>query len=626
MLNLLPLAAVSPPLLPALGVFSLIIILMAVTVGDRLIVRGMNRFRIWLTPWFKSQPSPWLELSWSLLQWGLRLGLWVTGVIGVLLLPASNPLQRWLLLTFTPVVNRLTSLLSTPLFTLGKATITLTSLFTLMVVSLALVLLSRWLRNWIKQRVLTRLGLDRGNQEAIAGVIGYLFTALGIIIVLQTIGIDLSSLAVLAGVLGIGLGFAFQQLASNFISGLTLLVEQPIKVGDFIEVDGLLGTVEKISIRSTVLRTNDNLCVIVPNNRFLERNVVNWSYASPKSRIHLPVGVAFGSDTVLVTEALLAAARQDARVLSHPAPSVWFKRFGDSAYEFELLVWIDEPKDFEPIKSALNFLVEQELSYRGIEIPFPQRELRVRHTEELRLLFNPPTPPVPPSPAPPSHPPIPPPQAVQSSFSAPGQFAQDQTLRVLLRKVAYFANCSDAELRVLIERGYQKFFRSGQVIFRANQPGDTFYIILSGSVEVLSEGQWSPNQAETPPLAVSIDPKATFIQVENQVLATLGKGDFFGEISLLTGALRSATVRAVEDTILFVVDRNALQKLLQEYQELAERIAIELAQRQQVLRELGLLNQEDESNLVDKTPLQRIRQRLQTLFSLSDRPGGPGHA
>ena len=160
------------------------------------------------------------------------------------------------------------------------------------------------------------------------------------------------------------LGFGLQNLASNFISGVTLLIEQPIRVGDFIEIDKLLGTVENISIRSTTVRTLDGVFVIVPNIRFVENNIINWSYRDPRCRLHVSIGVAQGSDTLLVTEALLAAARKDPKVLTDPPPRVWFKGFSESAMLFELLVWTNQPTESEPIKSALYFGIDREFHHR----------------------------------------------------------------------------------------------------------------------------------------------------------------------------------------------------------------------------------------------------------------------
>ena len=481
------------------------------------------------------------------------------------------------------MVKNLEKIFTTPLFYLGDKHLSLSSIVELLFLVLGVFIVARVLSEWIKRGLLVRMKLDRGSREAIAALSSYILAGCGLIIVLQSEGINLRSLTVIAGVVGIGFGFGLQNLASNFISGITLLFEHQIRVGDFVEIDNLLGTVENISIRSTIIRTIDGLFVIVPNIKFVENNIINWSYKDPKCRIRVPVGVAYGTDPLLVTEVLLVAARMEPNVLSHPSPKVWFQKFGDSALNFELLVWIDHPQESDQIKSALNFLIEHELRNRGIEIPFPQQDLWLRNPQELNKLFRY------------SH--------SETEITDGIAFAQNSSiseqkkpgskslnhwnLRDLLRRVTYFEQCTDLELRQLIEYGYRQLFPAGQTICQENDPGDSFYIILSGTVEVLS-------------------------QRADKYIATIHEGEFFGEISLLLGTPRSATVRAMEDTILFVVERHDLQKLLVEQPSLADQIAKKLSERKQALQALGLF---DESSS-EQTPFIRIRKRIQTLFGI----------
>lgn len=540
---------------------------------------GIHQLQQRLDQKASQRSQPWLSLGTSLLRLTLRILLWSLVLSWILQSVQSlSPWHERIDSTIQFLLERVAVVFNTPFMELGRTKITLNFLFLILFLSLAVIFTSRWVSEWLKSRILMQLRVDRGSQETITRVVSYSLSFIGFIIVLQTAGIDLSSLTVLAGVLGIGFGFGLQTLASNFISGLAILLEHPIKVGDFIEVDGLLGTVEKISIRATIIRTNDSQYVIVPNNRFIEKNVVNWSYGSPDSRIHIPVSVAYGSDTVLVTEALLSAARQDPRVLLTPPPSVWFRGFGENAYLFELLVWINRPQDSEPIKSALNFLIEQELRQRQIEVPFPQLDLRLRDLGELRSLAH---------------------YYHRSVASAPetstvAESAARETTKAepsladLLRNISCFSRCSNAQLQMLIELGSRQFYGVGEIICCEGDPGDAFYIVLEGSVEVRSEHL-------------------------DQILATLYEGEFFGEIAVLTGMPRSATVRALEETTLFVVHRSAVQRLLQAQPQLAEDIAHELAARQQVLQELGLVNSQEIKNL---PPLHWIRRRLQTLFNV----------
>lgn len=513
-----------------------------------------------------------------------RLAIWLIAFYNLLtLVPGLQPFGDLLKEGLAIFPDKLWESFNTPFFDLDRKPVSLLTILIFLVTTVLVFWGARVCSQWLRKSVLPQTRMEQGAQAAISTIISYTLAVIGFILLLRSVGLDLSSLAVIAGVLGIGLGFGLQELASNFVSGLTLLLEQQLRVGDFVEVDGVLGTIERISIRSTIVRTQDRLFVVVPNQRFFANNVINWTYQTSESRLHLPVNVAYGSDTVLVTEALLIAARAESRVLKYPPPQVWFKSFGDDAYQFELLVWINQPCDFEPIKSSLNFLIEQELSRKNIQIPFPQRDLWLKNPEALTNALQPPSD-ASPALAPPS-------TGGETTPSQTGlKVTKNSTLRSLLRQVSYFEHCTNAQLRVLIEQGYRKFYGPDQIIFRENEFGESFYVILSGKVEVFS-------------------------QKLDRRIATLTVGDFFGEISLLTGAPRTATMRVIEATTLFVVDRQALQKLLQNYKALAEEIAKSLSQRQQVLEELGL-TQIHPSESAEDEPFIWIRRRIQTLFGI----------
>lgn len=225
-------------------------------------------------------------------------------------------------------------------------------------------------------RFLKRSGMDRALQYAISQVVGYMVLIIGVVIVFQNTGMQLSTLAVFAGALGVGLGLGLQNIASNFVSGLIILAERPIKIGDRVEVGELAGMVTEIHARSTTIVTNDNISIIVPNSRFIEDTVTNWSHGDPKVRFRIPVGVAYGSDVELVKKALIAAGQSHEATLAKPEPAVFFDSFGDSALNFELVVWSDE-MSYRPrrYKSDLNFAIEKGLREAGISIPFPQRDV-----------------------------------------------------------------------------------------------------------------------------------------------------------------------------------------------------------------------------------------------------------
>lgn len=267
-----------------------------------------------------------------------------------------------------------------PLFTLGQLSVTLWTLARLVVLLGALILFANRLKAWISQRVLVRWGVDLGVREAIGSLARYMVLAIGVIVVLESAGINLSALTVFAGALGIGVGFGLQTIANNFVSGLVILFERPIKVGDRVAVADVVGAVVSISARATTIVTNDNIAVIVPNSAFIAQQVTNWSYTGRDVRFSVPVGVAYASDPDLVRQLLLAVADHHPGVLKQPAPDVLFDAFGDSSLDFILRVWTREYTTTPGVlRSELNFLISQTFRAHGIEIPFPQREIHIRN-------------------------------------------------------------------------------------------------------------------------------------------------------------------------------------------------------------------------------------------------------
>lgn len=254
----------------------------------------------------------------------------------------------------------------------GEITISVSLIITVIISLLVVIFFARLVTNWLRDKLLIKWGFDEGSREAIATIFYYFIISLGFIIVPQACGLDIRSLAFLAGGLGIGIGLGFQGLFQNFVSGLILLIERPVKVGDYIEIDDLEGNIKKISIRATTILTNDGISIIVPNQSLVNANIINWSYGNINSRIHIKVPVAYGSDPVLVTEVLLTVARQESRVLSYPAPQVWLRNFGDDCINFELLVWIDQPKARLPIQSALNYMIENAFKKTILLFPSPK--------------------------------------------------------------------------------------------------------------------------------------------------------------------------------------------------------------------------------------------------------------
>src|SRR4051812_2555210 len=257
--------------------------------------------------------------------------------------------------------------------------LSLVQIFLLVALLVAGFLFSSGTKSFFFNRFLTESGLDRSLQYAIAQVVSNIVLVVGIFFVLENAGIHLAALAVFAGAVGVGVGFGLQNIASNFISGLVILAERPITIGDRVEVAGILGIVRQIRARSTVIVTNDNIAIIVPNSKFIDSPVTNWHYGDPSVRFRLPVGVAYGSDVNKVREALIAAAREHSATLHDPEPNAFLEKFGDSTIDFEVIAWSREmshnPRRF---RSDLNYLIYKHLTAGGIEIPNPQRGVHTR--------------------------------------------------------------------------------------------------------------------------------------------------------------------------------------------------------------------------------------------------------
>ena len=257
--------------------------------------------------------------------------------------------------------------------------ITTASLLALVLFFGLVVLAERVVRRYFVTRLLRRTHLEPALQFALARVIGYALLGLGFYISLQMVGVNLSSLAFVAGAVGVGLGFGLQNIISNFISGLIILAERPIAIGDRVEIGGVTGQVREISLRSTTVITNDNMAIIVPNADFITQRVTNWSYEDPRVRFRIPFGVAYGTDLPKLRKLMLEVADEHPKALKDPPPELFFVGFGDSSLNFELAVWSSEsttsPRQF---RSDLFFAIEKKLRESGIEIPYPQQDLHVR--------------------------------------------------------------------------------------------------------------------------------------------------------------------------------------------------------------------------------------------------------
>lgn len=282
--------------------------------------------------------------------------------------------------TFLDILRHIKDFLGIPLFKLGETQLTIRALLTLVLLLMALFYITGKIRNWVVNKLLIKSEVDVGTREAMGTLVRYVVIGIGLLVIFQTLGIDLTPLNVLAGTVGIGIGFGLQNIANNFISGLIILLERPIKVGDRIEVGSVEGDVIKIGARSTTVLTNDDIAIIVPNSKFITENVVNWSHTGARVRFRIPVSVAYGSDVRLVENLLLEVAKENPDVLDDPPPGVRLLAFGDSGLLFELRAWSASLAHRKGLLiSALNYAIYEKFQRHGIEIPFPQRDLRIRN-------------------------------------------------------------------------------------------------------------------------------------------------------------------------------------------------------------------------------------------------------
>lgn len=277
------------------------------------------------------------------------------------------------------VLDWLSGIFNYSLLHLGDTELTIGLILTLVISLVALFVISEWIRRFIVNKVLSRYQFETGTRQTIGIMIKYVLILSGVFSILQTNGIDLSAFGILAGAIGVGIGFGLQNITNNFISGLIILFEQPIKIGDRIEVGDVSGDVIKISARSTMIVTNDNISIIVPNSQFIDSQVINWSHNDRNIRFNFPVGVSYKEDPEKVRKILMEVAKGNPGVLNNPQPDVLFDNYGDSSINFTLRVWtsefIDRPK---VLKSQLYYEIFKRFGEQGVEIPFPQRDIHLK--------------------------------------------------------------------------------------------------------------------------------------------------------------------------------------------------------------------------------------------------------
>jgi small-conductance mechanosensitive channel len=294
----------------------------------------------------------------------LGFATWIVSVLGSLALRES-------------VLEAVTTILGAPIG-YGSVRITLGGLAAFAITLWISWLLARFISAVLEDEVFTRVSLPRGVPFALSKMSHYTVLVFGFIVAVAVLGFEVGNLALLVSALGVGIGFGMQNMVNNFISGLILLFERPIKVGDLVSLDQLLGTVARIGIRSSTIRSFDGADVIVPNGDLISNRVTNWTLADTRRRVTLPLGVKYGTSARRVIELLEKTARANPAILEEPAPYALFTAFGDSALEFELRAWTESEDALTIVRSEIAVSVQDALAEAHIEVPFPQRDLHVK--------------------------------------------------------------------------------------------------------------------------------------------------------------------------------------------------------------------------------------------------------
>ncbi len=459
-------------------------------------------------------------------------------------------------------LERFQKLFTAPLLPLGRQSFSLLWIVEVLLLLLAVSLAARWLKRLLAGRVLRWFSLPEGRREAVATLLSMGLAALGYVVVAQGMGLDIGALAVIFGALGVGIGFGLQELTRNLTSGLTLLMEGKLKVGDQIEFGDTSGFIREISIRSTVIRTFQGAEIVVPNSAITNAPVKNLSYLSSDGRVDVEVTVAHGSDPLAVTEVLLDAALAEPSVLADPPPKVLLHGLQGQGMAFELWAWTSAIHASLSLRSSLNYAIEQGLRERHIELAGSR--------QQIQLLSS---------------------RRKESEERAGPDWSP---LQASLPDHPCFSSMDDRRLRELVGSGARRTLPTGTVLVHQGDEGRSFHLVLSGAVDAIHE-----------------------TDRVSRKLFTFTAGEFFGELPLLLQVPYPTTMVAAEDTTLFVVPSGSFRALLASRPEFADTVAREVARRSDVLRsyedclrQRGLLEDADMGH-----PLQWFRERLKRVLA-----------
>lgn len=278
-------------------------------------------------------------------------------------------------MTVPSIFNSIWHTIQQPLFNIGGHRISLISFIYFAIPIIVSILLSRLIIRVLKRDVYSKTELEKGAQYTLSRLIKYVILGVGILTSVQMIGFNLTTIHVFGGLFGVGIGFGMQNIFSNFFSGVILLLERPIQVGDIIEIDREFCHVREIKFRVTAVTTFDNETVLVPNTKLVTAEVTNWSYKGDTTlRLHIPIGVGYDSDVKQVKKFLTDIANSEEHVVENPSPRAYFKEHGDSSLNFELLAWVNSPVNVIPVRDSIREKIDEKFKKENIEIPYPQRD------------------------------------------------------------------------------------------------------------------------------------------------------------------------------------------------------------------------------------------------------------
>jgi small-conductance mechanosensitive channel len=266
--------------------------------------------------------------------------------------------------------------------TIGEARITLWLVLTAAACLYGAVIASRIVQFFMMRKLFTQFRVDPGIGQSVTRLMHYTIVLLGILLALATLGFELTNLTIIASALSVGIGFGLQTIVNNFVCGLILLFERPVKVGDIVQIGEEWATIRDIGLRATTLQTFNRSDIVVPNSDLITNQVTNWTLADRNMRLSLNVGVAYGSEVPLVLQTLEECTQGNRHILKDPAPSIFFMGFGDSSLDFQLRVWIENVDYINVVRSELNQEIDRLFRERRIEIPFPQRDLHLRSVDQ----------------------------------------------------------------------------------------------------------------------------------------------------------------------------------------------------------------------------------------------------